>query len=319
MAKGNPLSAFALVQEEYEKSGDPIRGLRPIFAPLLVEKKGEHYRPDLFAEEFSKTYGIQMSSFVASALADRLVEIGLLADGPARRTERDYVVAQFEWAPEIVGEEEIDEVLELFSEWAGTKLAGIGKIQESSQLADAFLERVARPEFVSIFVDEDTDKKKGRLRRLLGLRSLTRDLPDDKSLDYLVSEFVLTCAERAPEVFLVIARIAQGALMADAVAGLAAPPSSAMPDPPLRVVLDGPLIMDLLDLNTPEQRVYATDLLEMIRAAGLRAAVFDHSLEEARLTIRSTIGAVRRGDAYGPLAQRLSKGETGVRVDFSPD
>lgn len=305
MAKGNPLSAFALVQEEYEKSGDPIRGLRPIFAPLLVTRRGEPYRPDLFAQEFSSTYGIQMSAFVASALAERLVEIGLIEERPERRSERDYVVAQFEWAPEIVREDEIDEVLALFSEWASAKLANIGKAEESSQLANAFLERVARPEFVSIFVDEDSEKKKGRLRRLLGLKSLSRDLPDDKSLDYLVSEFVLTCAERAPEVFLVIARIAQGALIADAVAGLAAPPNTAMPDPPLRVVLDGPLIMDLLDLNTPEQRAYASDLLEMINAAELRVAVFDHSLDEARLTIRSTVAAVRRGDAYGPLAQRL--------------
>ena len=305
MARGNPLAAFALVADEYEKSGDPIRGLRPIFAPLLSGKKGEQYSPKKFSEDFTERYGISMSPFVAAALADRLVDVGLLRVGADARTRREFLVAEFDWSADSLNEGEIDEVLDLFARWATDRLQTVGKVVSQEALSDAFLSRVARPEFVSIFSDEDPERKKGRLRRLLGLQWLTRELPDEKSLDYLVADFILTCAERTPEIFIAVAKIAQGALMADAVAGLAAPTAIRMPNPPLRVVLDAPLIMDLLDLNTPEHTSYAKDLLEMVNAAQLRVAVFDHSLEEVRLAIRTTLAAAKGGQAFGPLAQRL--------------
>lgn len=121
-----------------------------------------------------------------------------------------------------------------------------------------------------------------------------------------MADFLLIANESTPDVFSSISKIACGALIADAVAGLATP-SSAPPagSKPLRVVLDGPLVMDMLNLSTEEHKLYAESLVEMMTAKGVMLAIFDHSVDEMRGSIVSTLKAYSNGDSYGPLAERL--------------
>jgi hypothetical protein len=244
-----------------------------------------------------------MTPFVANALAERLADVGLLAVVNGQRDK--YVVAGFDWASDVIEESQIDQTVKLFARWAGPKLEPTGRKISDQALEDAILLRLAMPEFASIFMDDDAKKKNARLKGLLGFGGVDPKAKDDAYLDYLVAEFVLTTAENAPQVFETISRIAYGALVADAVAGLAVPGAPTMPDPPLRVVFDGPLLLDLLDLNTVEHRSYAEGLLEIIKSAGLRIAVFDHSVEEMRETIRSTVQAYQRNAGFGPMAERF--------------
>jgi hypothetical protein len=298
---GNPLVAFALVAEEYESSGDPIRGLRPLFAPLLYDRTGRLFDAEEFSHRFKANYGLDMSPFIANALKEVLSQIGLLHQVQIGRFE----VAQFDWSPENIDEAQIGQTIELFSKWARDKLRLTARKFEDKQLEEAILSRLARPAFSSIFVDNDSDKKSKKLRGLLGIGAIDPSVKDEIYLDYLVAEFVLVANDSAPEVFDSISKIAYGSLIADAVAGLATPLSKSVKSQPLRVVLDGPLIMDLLDLNTSEHNIYAHGLIEMMRAEAVNLAVFDHSVDEMRGTIASTLHAHANRDAYGPLAERL--------------
>lgn len=74
----NYLAAFALVANEYEKTGDAIQGLTPLFAPIVSASAGRIFEPAAFAKDFSEQYGLSMSGSVARALTDRMLGAGLL-------------------------------------------------------------------------------------------------------------------------------------------------------------------------------------------------------------------------------------------------
>lgn len=307
------LVAFALVAEEYEKTGDPLRGLQPLFAPLLMDCKGQLFNPEKFSADFTEAYGLQMSAFVASALAERMEELGLLVRSHDRNTGTSYAVAEFEWAAEPIAEAQVENTINFFVEWAVVRASEYGKIFDNAVLEEAMLSRLARPEFASIFVQNDGDKN-SRLRKMMGVAAVDFNAKDEAFLDYLVASFILHSEANAPSIFDSISLVSYGSLIADAVAGLAVPVKPQTGEKQLRIVLDAPLVLDLLDLNSPAHRQYAAGLLEIAKSSGMMLAIFDHSLEEMRQTIQATLEASARGEGYGPMAHRF-KTENGKRLN----
>lgn len=298
---GSPLIAFALVADEYESSGDPIRGLKPLFAPLLHDRMGKEFDAIEFSQRFKANYGLEMTPFVANALKEVLKKIGLIQEAKIGL----FQVADYEWSPETIDERLIDETLGLFTKWAKERLLAISRCFDDKQLEEAIFSRLARPAFASIFVDDNAEKKSRRFKGLLGLGAIDSSVKDEIYLDYLVADFVLAANDSAPKVFDALSKIAYGSLVADAVAGLATSVPTPGEKQTLRVVLDGPLIMDLLDLNTPEHQEYARGLMAILADADVTLIVFDHSVDEMRGTIASTLSAYANKDAYGPLAERF--------------
>lgn len=311
---GKQLVAFALVADEVERTGDPIKGLRPLFAPLLSGKAGQEFNADNFASEFTALYGLKMSSFVARALSERLGEIGLLIRTYDAAAGEKFRVAEFEWNAEAIQEHQIEQTITLFVAWA-QKQSEKNEIKFSdAQLEVGLLSRLARPEFASIFTRAAEDKTK-RLKGILGISGLEVSPKSDAYLDFLVAQFLLEAAQKAPDVFLAISQISYGSLLADAVAGLALPDvaDEGASHGDFRVVLDGPIVLDLLDLNSREHKVYAEGLLEIIRKSGIRLGIFEHSLEEMKHTIDATLAFDARGEGFGPMAHRF-RTEQGQRA-----
>lgn len=303
-AMSSSLLAFALVADEYERTGDPILGMKPLFSPLLSGKAGSEFDAVAFSQEFTEMYGLHMQPFVARALADRLVTIGLLSSSHDREKGTLYHVEDFEWEAERVTEEEIDEVTTLFSIWGRAQADKVGRSFSKELLQRSILERLSRPEFASIF-SNDSDSKNRAMRSKLGVGAPSLTSKDEEYLDFLVASFLLQAARDAPDVFASIERIALGALLADAVAGFAVPAEPSTSGDPLRVILDSPLILDLLDLNSRQQKEYALAFLGALKDHGLRVAVFEHSIEEAKIAIQTILDMHRRGVAYGPMAHRF--------------
>ncbi|MCW0447483.1 hypothetical protein [Xanthomonas sacchari] len=306
------LMAFALVAEEYERTGDPLRGLKPLFAPLLLAERGRPFNAERFSEDFTRTYGLQMTPFVAAALSERMQELNLLEKYHEKNVGDVYQVRNFEWAAEPIAEVQIEKTINLFLDWAEAKSSEYGKKFSRDDLEEAILVRLARPEFASIFVQQ-AEEKNSRLRKLMGVAGIDVNAKDEAFFDYLVAAFVLHAATNAPAVFDSISQISYGSLIADAVAGLAVPNMQEAKGNKLRLVFDAPLLLDLLDLNSPAHRQYAIGLLAIAKEAGLLLATFEHSLEEMRQTIQATLEASVRGEGYGPMAQRL-RTEPGKRL-----
>lgn len=306
------LTAFALVAEEYEKTGDPLRGLYPLFAPLLSESKGGPFDPEKFSASFTSAYGLEMSPFVASALAERMNDLGLLDREFDRNIGASYKVANFQWEAEPIAEAQVENTINLFVEWAEVQCQAYKKEIEHSALEDAILARLARPEFASVFAIQSGEKN-NRLRKMMGVAAVDVNAKDEAFLDYLVARFILHVEDNSPAVFDAISLISYGSLIADAVAGLAVTRPSGPSGRSLRLVFDAPLLMDLLDLNSPAHRQYAMGLIEIARDAGLLLATFDHCMDEVKFTIQATLDATARGEGYGPMANRI-RTEPGKRI-----
>jgi hypothetical protein len=70
-----------------------------------------------------------------------------------------------------------------------------------------------------------------------------------------------------------VARIATGALLTQVVLNLQ-DPGKTVSLSTLRVVLDGPLVMSILDLSSEESHAYATDLMTALREHEASLEVF---------------------------------------------
>ena len=64
------------------------------------------------------------------------------------------------------------------------------------------------------------------------------------------------------------------------------------------VILDGPIILDLLELSTPEHTDYSSDLIGLIDKTELRKVTFQHVLDEVRGSIRAPLQMLRRGTTH---------------------
>jgi hypothetical protein len=302
----NSLAAFALVAHEFERTGDAVLGLNPLFAPIIAERSGQLFEPAWFGSRFTALYGYHMGPVIAQALIDRLVQSKLL------RTERVGAGIVHRCSEDITttggfGEDRVLRLTESFVNRATQILQPLNKLIPAAQLQQAFLDRIARPEFTSIFLVPERAKLPARI---LTLRSSTPKFQEwslEQAIDFLTADFVLHLNESSPEAFADLAAIAFGALVADAVSALAIPGQGSRPagDDALRVVIDGPLLLDALNVNSPEHYDYAIGLLGLFKNAGLRLATFDHILAEMETLIRRTLEHFQAGDAYGPLAAQL--------------
>lgn len=208
-------------------------------------------------------------------------------------------------------ESEIDALLEAFSQFANESLARSGMQQDPDTLATAFLQRLTSAQFLSFTDRREKNYYRGRT---LTLKKVEDDSQDNfqlaQALDVLSAEFAWKNLELGGAAAEILARLMCGAIIAEVVLTLQAPSSSDALSK-LTVVSDGPLILDYLDLSTPELRDFANDLFELLGKAGVRKAVFKHTLEEMKGTLRGPLDALQRGDQpFGSLGNR-------IRVDTS--
>ena len=79
-----------------------------------------------------------------------------------------------------------------------------------------------------------------------------------------------------------------GAMIAEVVLTLQAP-SSTEALAKVTAVFDGPLILDSLDLSTPELRDDAIDLFNLVGKSAIHKVVFKHTVEEMKGTLRGPL------------------------------
>lgn len=303
------LIAFAFVEEAYSKTGDLVSGLVPLFAPVLAKKPHRRFDPAEFAADVQRVYDIPMSPLVAAGLVEKLVEAKLLtqAEGEAHT----YRIAPTPLTSTTFDEAEVDALLATFSQFANESLARFGLQQDPDSLATAFLQRLTSAQFLSFTDRREKNYYRGRT---IALKRIEDDPQDafqlNQALDVLSADFALRNLEHGGAAAELLARLMSGAIIAEVVLTLQTPSSSdALAR--LTVVSDGPLILDYLDLSTPELRDYANDLFQLLGRAGVRKAVFKHTVEEMKGTLRGPLEALQRGDQpFGPLGNR-------IRVDTS--
>jgi hypothetical protein len=303
------LIAFAFVEEAFAKTGDLVAGLMPLFTPVLAKKANRRFDPSEFAEDVQRTYDIPMSPLVAAGLVEKLAEAGLLKVNEGE--SHTYRIVAKPAGIDSFDEHGAEALLGEFAAFANVSLDRIGLRQESDALDAAFLQRLTTARFLSFTDRREKNYYRGKT---ISLRKVEDDEQDavqlEQALDVLSAEFALRKLEAGGATADLLTRLMTGALIAEVVLTLQTPSSSDVLSK-VTVVFDGPLILDFLDLSTPEFRDFASDLFKLVEKAGMRKVVFKHTIEEMKGTLRGPLEALQRGDQpFGPLGNR-------IRVDSS--
>lgn len=303
------LIAFAFVEEAYSRTGDLVAGLVPLFTPILAKRPGRVFDPTEFADEVQKTYDIPMSPLVASGLVEKLAEAGVLSNTESE--PHTYRIVRTESQADALDERDADRLLEEFSDFAGESLNKVSLPFDPSELGGAFLHRLTSAQFLSFADKREKNYYKGKT---LTLKKVVDDEKDavhiDQALDVLSAEFALRVFEKGGRSAELLTKLMTGALIAEVVLTLQTQ-SSGEALSKVTVAIDGPLILDLLDLSTPELKDYAGDLFDLIEQSRIRKVVFAHTVEEIEGALQAPLEALQRGDEpFGPLGNR-------IRVDSS--
>ena len=142
------LIAFAYIHEDYQKTGDIMKGLMPLFAPIIHERSGLVFNASEFAKAVQEKYDIAMRPIVAEGLIPKLVESELLT-----KEEKNKYVAIYRYAtgPEariLPRDDSFDAVLDEFCSFAEEALSQQKLSAVRETLKNAFLERLKSMEIL---------------------------------------------------------------------------------------------------------------------------------------------------------------------------
>jgi len=284
-----------------------MKGLMPLFAPIIHERSGRVFNASEFAKAVQEKYDIAMRPIVAEGLIPKLVESGLLT-----KEEKNKYVAIYRYAtgPEariLPRDDSFDAVLDEFCSFAEEALSQQKLSAVRETLKNAFLERLKSMEFLHMLNGISHFQEIRALNK--GSNGTTKEKQTAEqltfALDVLSAEFITNLTEKDPSKLDLLVRIASGSMIADVVLTLQQPTSDTNLSG-LTIALDGPIIMDMLDLNTQESMNFARDLMDMLKRAKVNLITFKHVLEEIRGAILGTLEAYINGeDVHGPLGYRL--------------
>jgi hypothetical protein len=302
-----PLIAFAFLAQATQVQGDLMSGLTPIFKPIVKQRVGQKFDANDFTKAVGKLYGIKIHPWAVDELARRLERAGLLKRTPLAGGVETYVYGNVEETFDEVTESDIRQVVQAFIDFARPLLARLGAPVDEKALEDGFFDELTSIDFQSIVLKpEAKDLKPSTLSVPKGPeeRAHHEELTARSHLDVLAAGFIVEAFHRNKQLYDLIARIATGALLAQVVLNVQDPGTTASLAS-LRLVLDAPFVMSVLDLSSEESFKYASELKVALVEHGATIDVFRHSLEEIADNLRGVIGGVAVGMGFGATARRL--------------
>lgn len=315
------LITYAFLAQTNPTQGDLLSGLAPIVKPIARELAGQPFDAKEFSRRVEELYQISIHPWVADDLAPRLEKAGLLVKTQVTARVTSYAYAEIPQEFDEVGIEDIRRVLQRFVDYAQPLLARHKLALDNAQLEETFLRELTSLDFHAALLRPGRTLALGKApsARASTLRMPTKaeeEGPTDvtavaepealalSDVTILCAGFILAMFQAEPDLYDLILRIATGAMVAEAVLNLQSPGGTASLKG-LRIVLDGPFIMALLDLEERTSTAYAKTLCDQMSQQGALLQVFRHSVDEVRAAVEGTLRAVDDGHGKGALARRL--------------
>jgi hypothetical protein len=135
-------------------------------------------------------------------------------------------------------------------------------------------------------------------------------------MDVVCATFFLQLKKKQPDKFDLVTELAAGALGAEVVLSFRIPPKTGSSFSGMRVFLDSPLIMDLLDVGGHEEREFARYLLDALKKEGATVATYDHNVGEiVDVLTAANQNFERKQEVSGQIGARMrTDNNTMVRV-----
>ena len=315
------LITYAFLAQTNPTQGDLLSGLAPIVKPIARELAGQTFDAKEFSRRVEELYQISIHPWVADDLAPRLEKAGLLVKTQVTARLASYTYAEIPQEFDEVGVADIRLVLQRFVNYAGPLLARHKLVLDDAQLEETFLRELTSLDFHAALLRpirtmplaKPTTASESTLRVPTKAEEEGQtDVPAVAETEVLVlsdvtilcAGFILSMYQTEPDLYDLILRIATGAMVAEAVLNIQSPGGTASLKG-MRIVLDAPFIMALLDLEERNSTEYARTLCHQMCQQGALLQVFRHSVEEAQEAVKSTLSAFEERHGKGVLARRL--------------
>jgi len=299
------------VQRSTEEGVSTLDGLIPLFAPILQPFAGQIFDPGLIASHFTSVYGAKIHPYAISSISQRLFEAGYLVEtGKDRKGNLVvYTISEAIKIDSTIAEDEVDELFLAFRKFAGHQVESHSlPFFEDSELDDAFIERLQSfplPDPRAWKVSASASKSTITLPRFSKLDDATI-LAERKIqwLNAIFSDFVLNEVLPGSHQYEIFEKVAAGSIVVEAVLNFSDP----KPEKDLKntwFLIDTPLLMDLLDLDSPQRHIFAVEMFAQLRKANARLGVFSHSLDETSNNIKAALAAYSDRNSHGAIGIRM--------------
>ncbi len=302
--------AFAFVAKAFGENRGAMHGLVPLFAAAIHARAGKLFEPHAIAEEVNARFDLNVSPIVVNSMVPALVDEGLLTklapSGPSSEVYR--CAAPIANSSNSSTPDQISQIFEKFRVYASNQLAAHGISASHDELDEAFLEALTTSEVLQVSLRRDTNAFRGRLLSLNKAPTPTDpSIKKAQSLAFLCGDFINQCLGGSEDESAGVLQASWGALVAEVVLALQRPDSTDKLEE-LLVIVDGPILLDALDLGDAASTAYASDLLGLVAQSGAQLATFEHLLEEMQGAIRAPLSLFDgKSTASGPIANRLKR------------
>ena len=243
------LLTFAFVKQEFEQTGDLLRGFMPLFAPIFSSLGESIFDPREFTSKVESFYGLRMHPYVAEDWIPRFEDAGFIELIEGDRFNKTYRCRSRETTSMMQDASLITEVVNELVEHTDSLLRAHNFELDRTRIEEAIISRLCKPEFINILNRPQRNPINPNRLTLSKGKEEEALRHEDALIDFILADRLLHLFEHNKEHFAQVADVARGALVSEVVLGLRSPPKLGQSAKGTEVFLDSPIIIDLLDLS----------------------------------------------------------------------
>jgi hypothetical protein len=312
--------AFAYLEETARISGhnlDLISALVPLLGVISANHDGEPFQAKLLATELRERFALRVNPYAVEQWIPKLKAAGLIKSIELSRQRGNKQVEQLTFTKpagnvSMLDESDVQKLVDAFLRYALPKLEKVENKISSSVLEDFFLKEIADLDFLaSVF---RTSKQIARNKITLRGKedpSLTEyeNLEEIADLEVLCASFFIYMAENEPATFEQIVKIASGAVISEVLFDVGNPQTNISFNGQ-KIILDGPICIKALGLNSREDEAHTLELLRSLADRGAILSVYDHTISEVELLLAAALKGSNEPWGYGPTVRRIRQDKT---------
>ena len=301
------------VQSHIDAGISTLDGLIPMFAQILQPLAGNIFNPIQIATNFTLVYGSKIHPYAITSIAKKLFEMGYLIEtGKDQRSNSlIYTISQSITIESNVGESQVDKLFLSFREFANNQAEthGLSKF-ENEELDHAFISRLQSfplPDQRALRHQPGEGVTSNTLSLSKSGKLSTVLIGEERKTQWLnaiFSDYVLNKVKSSDDEYNLFQKVATGSIVVEAVLNFCGPKSEKNLQNTW-FIFDTPLLMDLLDLDSPERHLFAKEMLKQLVAAKAKFGVFSHSLVETSNNIKAALSAYSERNSHGSIGIRM--------------